>query len=52
MSNDQTLIYVLITWVFQNVYFGRFAKLNMRLLLIGQRDLLRKFFGYSCIGIW
>jgi len=51
MSNDETLIYVLIPWVFHNVHFRHYGQLKMRFLLIRQRVLLRKFFGYTCIGI-
>jgi len=51
MSNEENLIYVLISWVFHNVHFLHFGQLKMRFLLIRQRALLRKFFGYSFIGI-
>jgi len=37
MSNDEILIYVLVSWVFHNVHFRRFCDLKMRFLLIRQR---------------
>ena len=52
MSNDETLISVLFSWVFHNVHFRHFGVLKMRFLIIRQRVLLRHDFGYSCVGIW
>jgi len=44
MSNDETLIYVLISWVFHNVHFRHFGELKIRFLLIRQRVLLSQCF--------
>jgi len=41
MSNDESLIYVLVSWVFINVHFGHFGELKMRFLLIRQRVLIK-----------
>jgi len=40
MSNDENLIYVLLTWVFLNVNFRHFGGLKMRFLIIRERVLL------------
>jgi len=40
MSNDDSLIYVLVCWVFHNVHFRHFGDLKMRFLLIRQQALL------------
>jgi len=40
MSYDESLNYVLVSWVFHNVHFQHFGELKMRLLLIRQRVLL------------
>jgi len=39
-SNDESLIYVLVSGVFYNVHFRHFVDLKMRFLLIRQRVLL------------
>jgi len=44
MSNDESLMYVLLTWVFVNVHFRHFGGLKMRFLLIRQRVLLSQWF--------
>jgi len=44
MSNVESLIYVLVSWVFHNVHFRNFGDLKVRFLLILQRDLLRHWF--------
>jgi len=44
MSNDDTLIYVTISWLFHNVHFRHFGELNMLFLLIRQRVLLSQWF--------
>jgi len=44
MSNDETLIYVLISWVFNNVHFRHFGELKMGFLLIRQQVLLIQCF--------
>jgi len=51
MSNDERLIYVLVSWVFHNLHFRHFGKLKMLFQLIHQWVLLKKKFGYTCIGI-
>jgi len=49
MSNDESLIYVLLTWVFYNVHFRHFGELKMRFLLICHRVLLSQWFWiYLC----
>jgi len=40
MSNDDRLIYVLVSLVFHNVHFRHFGPLKMRFLIIRQRVLL------------
>jgi len=44
MSNDVSLIYVLVSWVFHIVHFRYFGGLKMRFLLIRQRVLLFQWF--------
>jgi len=44
MSNDESLIYVLVYWVFHNVHFRHFGELKLRFLLIRQRVLLSQLF--------
>jgi len=39
MSNDESLIYVLLTWVLHKVHFRHFGGLKMRFLIIRQRFL-------------
>jgi len=51
MSNDEILIYVLVSLVFHNAHFRDFVWLKMRFLLIRQRVLLFNDFGYTCFGI-
>jgi len=51
MNNDESLIYVLVTWVLHDVHFRHFGELKMLFLLIRQRVLLVKDFWYTCIGI-
>jgi len=49
MSNDESLIYVLVSWVYHNVYYQQLGDLKMRFLLIRQRVLLSQWFWiYSC----
>jgi len=40
MSNDYSLIYVLVTLVYHNVNFRHFGRQKMRFLIIRQRVLL------------
>jgi len=51
MSNDESLIYILISWVFNIVHFRHFGELKMRFLFIRQGVLLIHDFVYTCIGI-
>jgi len=51
MSNDVSLIYLLVSWVFHNVHFRHFGVLKMRFLIIRRRVLLSQWFGYTCAGI-
>jgi len=44
MSNDESLIYVLVSWVYHNVHFRHFGEQKMRFLLIRQRDLQSQWF--------
>jgi len=44
VSNDKSLIYVLVSWVFQNVHFRHFGEQKMWFLLMRQRDLLSQWF--------
>jgi len=44
MSNDESLIYVLHSWVYHNVHFQHFGGLKMRFLIIRQRVLLSQSF--------
>jgi len=49
MSNDVSLIYVLLSWVFHNVHFRHFGGLKIRFLIIRQRVLLSQWFWiYLC----
>jgi len=49
MSNDVSLIYVLVSRVFYNVHFRHFGELKMRFLLIRQRVLVSQLFWiYLC----
>jgi len=49
MSNDESLIYVLVTWVFHNGHFRHFGGVKMRFLLIRQRFLLCQWYWiYLC----
>jgi len=49
MSNDESLIYLLLSWVFHNVHFRHFGDLKMRFLLIRQRFFLnQRFWIYLC----
>jgi len=43
MSNDESLMYVLLTWVFLNLNFRHFGGLKMRFLIIRQRVLLSQW---------
>ena len=40
-TNDESLIYVLVSGVFHNVHFRHFGELKMRFLLIRQRVILK-----------
>jgi len=44
MYNDESLINVLVSWVFHTVHFRHFGGLKMRFLLIRQRVLLCQWF--------
>jgi len=44
MSNDESLIYVLVFWVFHNVHFRHFGDLKIRFLIIRERVLLSQWF--------
>jgi len=44
MSNDETVIYVLVSWVLHNLHFRHFGELKMRFMLIRQRVLLSQWF--------
>jgi len=49
MSNDESFIYVLVSWVFHNVHFRHFGELKMRFLLIRQWVWLSQWFWiYLC----
>jgi len=49
MSKDESLIYVLDSWVFHNVHFRHFCYLKMLFVLIRQRVLLSQWFWiYLC----
>jgi len=49
MSNDESLIYVIVSWVFHNVHFRHFGELKMWFLLIRQRVSLSQWFWiYLC----
>jgi len=51
MSNDESLIYVLVSWVFHNVHFRHFGDLKMRFQIIRNGSYLVNNFEYTCIGI-
>jgi len=44
MSNDESLVYILVSWVFHNVHFRYFGEVKMRYLLIRQRVILSQCF--------
>jgi len=44
MSNDESLNYVFVSWVFHIVHFRHFGELKMRFLIIRQRVLLSQWF--------
>jgi len=44
MSNDEILIYVLVSWVLHNVHFRHFSELKMWFLHIRQWVLLSQLF--------
>jgi len=44
MSNYESVIYVLVSWVIHNVHFQHLGGLKMRFLLIRQRVLLSQWF--------
>jgi len=44
MSNDESVIYILVSWVLHNVHFRHFGELKMRFMIIRQRVLLRQWF--------
>jgi len=49
MSNDESFIYVIVSWVFHNVHFRHFWVLKKRFLLIRKRVLLSQWFWiYLC----
>jgi len=49
MSNDESLICLLLSWVYHNGHFREFGGLKMRFLLIRQRVLLsQRFWIYLC----
>jgi len=43
MSNDESLVYVLVSFVFHNVHFRHFSGLKMWFLIIRQRVLLSQW---------
>jgi len=51
MSNDVSVIYVLISWVFHNVHFRHFRKLKMRFQHIRQWVLLKKILDTLVLGL-
>jgi len=51
MSNDESLIYVLVSGVFHNVHFRHFGKLKMRFQLIRQWVLLNKNLDTLVLGL-
>jgi len=51
MSNDETLIYVLVSWVYHNFHFQHFDDLKIQFLLIRQRVLLSQWFWICLFGI-
>jgi len=50
MCNDESVIYVLVSWVLHNVHFRHFGELKMWFLLICQRVLLSQWF--SIYFLW
>jgi len=44
MSNDESLIYVLVSWVFHIDHFRHIGELKLRFQLICQRVLLSQWF--------
>ena len=50
LSNDESLIYLLVSGEFRNGHFRHFGELKMRFLLKRQRVLLSQDLGYTCIG--
>jgi len=44
MSNDESIFYVLVSWVFHNVHFQHLGELKMRFLIIRQRVQLSQWF--------
>jgi len=44
MSNDESVIYILVSWVLHNVYFRHFGELKMRFMLFRQRVSLCQWF--------
>jgi len=49
MSNDEGLIYLLVSWVFHIVHFRHFGEPKMRFVIIRQRVLLSQWFWiYLC----
>jgi len=49
MSNLESLIYLLVSWLFHNVHFRHFGHLKMRFLLNRQGVLLSQWFWiYLC----
>jgi len=51
MSNIESLIFVLVSWVLHKVHIRNFVDLKMRFLLILQRVLLRHWFWIYLFGI-
>jgi len=49
MSNDESFIYVLVSWLFRNAHYRHFGVLKMRFLIIRQLVLLSQWFWiYLC----
>jgi len=51
MSNDNSLIYVLVSRVFHNDHFRHFGDQKMRFVLIRQRVFLNQPHSMSCISM-
>ena len=51
MSNDESLIYVLVSWVFHNLHFRNIGKLKMRFQYIRQWGLLKKILDTLVLGL-